>query len=173
MRNVASISVGLALAAVFCAAQAPPSPLAAGAKSPVVYRNPKYGFCFTLPASWKGYSIVMEQWNGTDFQTHKQVHGPQLLIRHPGWTADHPYEDIPIMIFTPSEWQKVEKVTMSVSAAPIGPEELGHNTRDVFALPPRYNFDALTGWEEVDNLVHNHALKAPCAQAAAQPISPK
>lgn len=150
----------VALGALGCAGQAAP---AAAAKGGVVYRNVEYGFCFALPADWKGYTIVPEQWRGTDFSDgNKVVHGPQLLIRHPGWTEEKPYEDIPIMIFTPAEWAKVEKVTMSVSAAPIGPEELGHNSKYVFALPPRYNFDALTGWEEVDKLVHGHALKAPC-----------
>ena len=169
-RSVFAVLIALAVVAPahFGAQTAPAqnSKPAAPPAATVVYRNPQYGFCFLLPASWKGYTIVPEHWRGTDFSAgNKVVHGPQLLIRHPGWTADHPYEDIPIMVFTPQQWKKVVDVTMSVSAAPIGPEELGHNRRYVFALPPRYNFDALTGWEEVDNLVHQHSLQAPCAPA--------
>ena len=130
----------------------------------ILYRNTQYGFCFFLPATWKGYTIVPEQWRGSDFTTNQVVHGPQLRIRHPGWTQQQPFEDIPIMIFTPAEWDKVEKVTMSVSAAPIGPEKLGQNGKYVFALPPRYNFDFSEGYREVDDLLHNGALQSPCAQ---------
>lgn len=149
------------LSGLACVAQT--SRPAGAAKAGVVYRNPAYGFCFALPDDWKGYTIVTERWRGTDFSDgNKVVHGPQLLIRHPGWTRERPYEDIPIMIFTPAEWEKVDKVTMSVSAAPIGPEELAHNNQYVFALPPRWNFDDLAGMEEVDKLVHSGALKAPC-----------
>ena len=138
--------------------------------TPVVYRNAQYGFCFLLPESWKGYTIVTEQWQGTVFSSGQVVHGPQLLIRHPGWTEQSPYEDIPIMVFTPGEWQQVVKVEMSVSAAPIGPAELGYNSHYVFALPPRYNFDALTGWQEVDQLINQHSLQAPCGNRSTQPI---
>jgi hypothetical protein len=138
----------------------------------LVYQNTQYGFCFLLPASWKGYSIVAEHWRGTDFSAGNQVvHGPQLRIRHPGWTQENPYEDIPIMVFTPEQWQQVEKVTMSVSAAPIGPEKLGQNSNYVFALPPRYNFDFATGWQEVQQLIDQHSLQAPCGNSAAPPAN--
>lgn len=31
----------------------------------LLYRNTKYGFTFSLPSSWKGYSIVTSTWSGT------------------------------------------------------------------------------------------------------------
>jgi len=30
-----------------------------------VYVNRQYGFSFSLPTSWKGYSIVVSEWHGT------------------------------------------------------------------------------------------------------------
>jgi hypothetical protein len=60
------------------------------------------------------------------------------------------------MIFTPSQWDLIQKEKMAVSAAPIGPSELGHNTRYTFALPARYNFAYPTGWEEVEKIVDSN-----------------
>jgi len=144
------------------------SPPAAQAAANIEYRNARYGFCFVLPASWTGFSIVPGQWTGGAMDGGPPATGPLLLIRQPAWTADNPREDIPIMIFTPGEWRRIEKDGLSVSAAPIGPSELGHNARYVFALPARYNFDFATGYEEVDGLIGQHALHAPCAADGKQ-----
>jgi len=38
------------------------------------------------------------------------------------------------MIFTPSQWKLVAAENMAVSAAPIGPAELGQNKNYVFAI---------------------------------------
>ncbi len=126
------------------------------------YRNTHYGFCFALPESWKGYTIVAGLWDGTPLDGGPANTGPKLLIRNPAWTAGNPREDIPIMIFTTSQWNRVTKEGMSVSAAPFNPFELGHNRRYVFALPPRFDFDQLPGVEEVGKLVMGKSLKAPC-----------
>ena len=32
----------------------------------IVYVDKKFGFRFSLPASWKGYSIVADKWGGGD-----------------------------------------------------------------------------------------------------------
>jgi hypothetical protein len=140
----------------------------AAAQATIVYRNNVYGFCFRLPADWKGYTIVTETWSGTVFDTGQKESGPQLLIRNPKWTKEKPFQDIPIMVFTPAEWQLVKAVTMSVSAAPIGPSELGHNSRYVFALPPRWTgfYDAL-GQDELNSWMQQNRLQAPCGKAAA------
>lgn len=100
-----------ALAPAGASAQAAPaqSPATAAAPAPIVYRNTQYGFCFALPASWKEFTIVTEQWQGTVFSSGQVVHGPQLRVRHPKWTADEPYQDIPLMVFTPrngSMWRR-------------------------------------------------------------------
>ena len=140
----------------------------AAISTPLLYRNTQYGFCFRLPASWKGYTVLTQQWSATqESDGTKKMSGPLLRIRHPKWTEANDYEDIPIMIFTSAQWQVADDYIFS--AAPIGPGDIGHNAKYVFALPPRYDFDMATGWEEVDQLIKQHSLQAPCGRAAAQP----
>lgn len=125
-----------------------------------VYENDEYGFNFTLPESWKGYSIQNDIWKGTQLtEETEDITGPIIYIRHPQWTKDDPRQDIPIMIFTPGQWKSIENEELSVSAAPIGPKKLGENSKYVFALPARYNFEFLTGYEEVEKILENNPLK--------------
>ena len=126
------------------------------------YNNTEYGFSFTLPASWQGYSIVTLNWEGNmiDVQNGGKVEGPEILIRHPSWTAGNPRQDIPIMIFTPAEWDLVQQEKLSLGAAPIGPSELGRNADYIFALPARYNFAFPVGFEEVQTIIDNKSFKA-------------
>jgi hypothetical protein len=150
-------------------AQAPKPP---AAPATIVYSNTQYGFCFVLPASWKGLTIVTERWAGDDFSSGQTVHGPLLRIRHPKWTAEQPYQDIPIMVFTPAQWELVEKADMSVSAAPIGPAKLGQNSHYVFALPPRWTgFTDDLGWRDLEAWMEQNRLQAPCGNKPA-PITP-
>jgi len=136
-----------------------------GAQS-VVYTNKTYGFRFALPAVWKGYSIIVEGWDGEryskdgDRESGPNETGPQIVIRDPRWTRENPREDIPIMIFTRSQWKRVEEERLVVSAAPVGPDDLGRNSRYVFALPPRYNYDDLPGADEVQEIINHHPLHA-------------
>ncbi|MGB6689592.1 MAG: hypothetical protein WBE76_17290 [Terracidiphilus sp.] len=109
---------------------------------------------------------MTSQWDGGAPGEPRSEKGPAISIRHPKWTEDNPYEDIPILIFTRAQWRLVEKDELVVSAAPIGPSELGRNSKYVFALPPRYNFDANTGWQEVNELVEHKSLHAPCGASA-------
>ena len=135
----------------------------------VEYRNPKYGFCFTLPGSWAGYSVLTGEWGGGPMSEDKklaQIGGPLLRLRHPEWTEDERHEDIPIMVFTRAQWKLAEKGDYSFSAAPIGPSEIGRNAQYVFALPPRYNYDNATGWEEVADLIGSKALNPSCGADA-------
>jgi hypothetical protein len=130
----------------------------------ITYSNTEYGFDFTLPASWEGYTIQSEDWQGTALEGENQGKvvetGKKLMIRHPEWTEDNPRQDIPILIFTLDQWDRVSKDEIAVSAAPVGPTELGRNTNYVFALPARYNFAFPTGYEEVDQILQGGALKA-------------
>jgi len=169
---VCSLLVAIAVMPVACVnAQAAPAPSNTVAGTPpatIIYSNAQYGFCFVLPEDWKGYTVVTEKWSGENFSSGQTVHGPQLLLRNPKWTAQQPYQDIPIMVFTPAEWQQVVAVTMSVSAAPIGPEELGQNTKYVFALPPRWiGFDDALGQDEVNAWMVQNRLQAPCGKSSA------
>ncbi|MEA4891200.1 MAG: hypothetical protein VB085_01370 [Peptococcaceae bacterium] len=124
---------------------------------PVVYENTEYGFRFSLPETWEGYTVVEEQWEGIS-GTEVAESGPRLLIRHPDWTRDDPRQDIPLMIFTPGQWSALQNEEFSVGAAPIGPSKLGSNSQYVFALPARYNFAFPTGFEEVEEIINGHPL---------------
>ncbi len=94
---------------------------------------------------------MTQQWEGLPNNTSGPdqgdalIYGPEILIRHPQWTASNPRQDIPIMAFTLAEWDEVQQAKLTVGAAPISPSELGRNTTYVFALPARYNYAAPTG----------------------------
>ena len=139
-----------------------PSPKSAiGRPSPhaiIQYVNQQFGFRFTLPADWSGYKIVMSEWSGD--RDMAGVKGPIVSIRHPRWTDENQWQDIPIMIFTHSQWSLVEDGKLTVSAAPYDPGEIGRNRRYVFALPPRYNFDRDEGYDDVINIMKGHPLHA-------------
>jgi len=129
----------------------------------ILYRNTQYGFTFSLPSSWQGYSIVTSTWSGTAVDGPKAGQvvetGPLILIRHPEWTAEKPRQDIPIMIFTLSQWTRLQDMEFSVSAAPIGPKMLGRNSKYAFALPARYNYAFPTGFEEVERILEKNPLE--------------
>ncbi|NLI92774.1 MAG: hypothetical protein GX434_11385 [Peptococcaceae bacterium] len=130
----------------------------------IVYRNTQYGFYFSLPGSWQGYSIITDTWKGlaiggTQGENVVQT-GPLLSIRHPQWTAQNPRQDIPILIFTLAQWNSLQKEEYHIGAAPIGPKELGRNSKYVFALPARYNFAFPAGFEEVEKILEGNPLHA-------------
>ena len=128
----------------------------------IEYKNTEYGFDFSLPTNWKGYTIISDNWKGNivDAQPSQSIKGPEIFIRNPLWTKDNPYQDIPIMIFTYDQWSLIQLEKLSVSAAPIGPSELGRNTKYIFALPARYNFAFPTGSEEVEKIIESKPLLA-------------
>jgi H+/gluconate symporter-like permease len=130
----------------------------------VVYKNDQYGFQFSLPKSWQGYSVLTDKWQGialTGSQSGKVVEtGPIISLRHPKWTTQIPRQDIPIMVFTLAQWNLVQKEQISVGAAPVGPSELGRNAKYVFALPARYNYAFLPGFEEVEAIIKGDPLQA-------------
>ncbi|HVM94455.1 MAG TPA: hypothetical protein VMT67_16660 [Terriglobales bacterium] len=82
-----------------------------------------------------------------------------IVIQDPRSTEAEPRQDIPIMVFTHKQWKLVEEGTLVVSAAPIGPGELGRNREYVFALPPRYNYAFPEGYEEVEKIISRGSLK--------------
>jgi len=126
----------------------------------IVYRNPQYGFSFTLPASWKGYSIIADTWEGLPIGVDQVVAtGPMLSIRHPLWTSENKRQDIPIMIFTLDQWNSLKEGKFHIGAAPIEPSELGRNNAYVFALPARYNYAFPAGYEEVEQILNNKPLQ--------------
>jgi len=128
----------------------------------IVYENTQYGFTFSLPNTWEGYTIITEEWTGNPLvdTLTKNVVGPTLLIRHPKWTSADPRQDIPIMIFTLAQWESMQNEDYHIGAAPFGPSELGRNSQYVFALPARYNFAFITGYEEIETLIEDNSLQA-------------
>jgi hypothetical protein len=82
-----------------------------------------------MVGQWKGYSNASP--GDVAFQQ-----GPLISIRHPQWTRAHPRQDIPIMIFTPSQWHSLQHEEFHVSPAPIGPSELD-GTAGTCLLSPR------------------------------------
>lgn len=127
------------------------------------YKNMQYGFNFTLPASWTSYTTVPTTWTGvnsTDTGEKTVATGPIVSIRHPLWTVAVPRQDIPIMVFTIAQWNDLQADKFHIGAAPIGPSELGRNTKYVFALPARYNFAYPVGYEEVDAILQTKPLSA-------------
>ncbi len=127
----------------------------------VIYSNSDFGFNFSLPDSWRVYSIVQDTWEGNPLvSTGTAQTGPKLLIRNPNWTSALPYEDIPVMVFTLEQWNSYVAEDFAVSAAPVRATELGRNNLYVFALPPRWNFDYSEGYEEAENIIKSKPLKA-------------
>ena len=130
----------------------------------IEYRNAQYSFCFSLPESWRGYSIVVDRWKGYSNSDGNVVvqQGPIISIRHPRWTRANPWQDIPIMVFTHAQWRSIQNDEFHIGAAPIGPSELGRGRRYVFALPPRFDFSFPTGYEEVEEILRSNPLRGGC-----------
>jgi len=134
------------------------------AKKSVVYANKTYRFTFSLPDSWKGYSVLVGEWSGGVYQDDgtsqpaRMERGPEITIRHPLWTEENPRQDIPIMVFTLAQWRLVDEGTLITSAAPVGPSEVGRNAKFVFALPARYTMATPTGSQEVWEIMERHPL---------------
>lgn len=129
----------------------------------IVYQDPQYGFDFSLPLSWDGYTILSDKWEGlpiNNSEGEKVIDsGPMIVIRHPDWSSENQRQDIPIMIFTIKQWDSLRNEEYHIGAAPIGPSELGRNNKYVFALPARYNFAFPTGYEEVEEILNSKPLQ--------------
>ncbi len=180
------VAVGIALVLIaggyaFLSKKSPapvetPPVLTTQATSSVVYQNARYGFDFSLPENWKGYSLVRGTWKGfanTGPAGDATVaQGPLISIRNPAWTAAKPYQDIPIIIFTLSQWDALLRNKFEVSAAPINPSLLGANAAYVFALPARYNYAFPAGYKEVATIMASKPL-TPLPSSGTPPTNGK
>lgn len=124
----------------------------------VLYENEPYGFRFSLPADWKGFTVLTDQWVGENAGQTISV-GPLLSLRSPLWTEKVPRQDIPVMIFTIAQWDAMQRDVFHIGAAPVQPTELGRNASYVFALPARYNYAFPPGYEEVEHILAGHPLE--------------
>lgn len=128
---------------------------------PIQYQNTTYGFIFLLPTDWQGFTILQKEWQGIGEQSGNAVAtGTEIIIRNPNWTASDHYEDIPVLVFTVAQWNSYQAGNFSISAAPIPATELNANNKYVFALPPRWDYDYSTGYQEADRIVAEDPLRA-------------
>jgi hypothetical protein len=161
MKKRLHISIVMALLASGCA-NAPTHPSAL----PLRYHNKEYGLVFSLPPSWQGYSVLSHQWEGISYSPAKDAtvvtaQGLMIVLRHPQWTANDPYQDIPLMVFTRSQWNSGKRGGFGVGDGGFD-EEMWHNQKYVFAMSSRYNAaDDVKGWKEVADIVEqNHAANS-------------
>jgi hypothetical protein len=124
----------------------------------VEYTNTKYGFRFSLPNGWKGYTIVTEQWEASDAQKGSVERGPIVYIRPPDWTKETPRQDIPIMVFTLTQWEAVERGDYFVGGTAIVPGELGRNRKYAFAVSRRVEDSEAPGAKEVNEILQHRPL---------------
>jgi|GEM_PF-2477381 hypothetical protein len=156
MKKFLILTSAILLVAAACNKQAAVQPAPTPTPNPTptptsqIYTNSQYGFTIDLQPDWTGYTVLSQQWENNN---SKQT-GPKIVLRHPKWTVNNHYEDIPVDIFTTDQWNRVLKGTLLIGAGPVSPSELDHNSIYVFALPARYNFDEATGWQEADQMVH-------------------
>lgn len=123
----------------------------------IVYKDTKYGFTFSLPSGWKGYTVVVDKWEGNNREKGAVEGGPMIRIRHPGWTKENPRQDIPLMIFSLAQWEAVEQGSFVFGASGLGPSEIGRNRKYVFAILPRFNPD-VAGVREVELILQHGPL---------------
>jgi len=95
--------------------------------APVLYHNEQHDFTFSLPASWQGYSVLAQQWEGHAAPES----GPMIILRHPQWKASDPYQDIPILVFTRNQWEANRGAAFGIGAGGFE-EEIRHNPKYVF-----------------------------------------
>jgi hypothetical protein len=129
------------------------------ASDAIEYRNTRFGFVFSLPQGWKGYTIVTEQWEASDAQKGSVESGPVVCIRHPDWTKESPRQDIPIMVFTLGQWDSAEKGNLYVGGVAISPGELGRNRKYAFAVSRRVEDSDVAGAKEVNGILQHSPLR--------------
>jgi hypothetical protein len=134
---------------------------------PLSYHNEQYDFTFFLPASWQGYSVLTQQWNGQTYSpgTDKVVeteHGPVIVLRHPQWAASDPYYDIPILVMTRNQWKADKQGQFTIFSDGLE-NEIAHNAKYVFAIWSRFNWnESIKGSREVEGIViQNQTANGP------------
>jgi hypothetical protein len=129
---------------------------------PIRYHNAQYNFTFLLPAGWRGYSVSVQQWQGETYSPAEDKtiitgHGPMITLRHPQWKTNDLYQDIPIVVFTRSQWDALNHGQLWPSLFAGGAmDEIWHNQNYVFAMSSRYNWGELNGAHEVTEIIEQN-----------------
>ena len=126
---------------------------AATRAQPVEYRNSKYGISLKLSPRWQGYRVLHQQWMDQHLGRKHLEEGPIIVLRNPRWTAKHPYQDIPILVFTRRQWRMEHEGKIFPYAGGVL-DELSHNRKYVLAIYSRFDFgDDVKGRRVADELV--------------------
>jgi hypothetical protein len=132
--------------------------------SGVLYHNSEYGLDFSLPESWRGYSVLVQRWESS---AHKPAldqdvtvgHRPVIVLRNPAWRADDPRQDIPILVFTREQWAADMQDGIYAGGVTY---EISHNGRFVFGIHSRFNWDeSVKGTEEAGEIVDRNEAAGP------------
>jgi hypothetical protein len=151
-----ALALVLSSALTGCSTNAPNHPYGL----PLRYRNARYDFTFFLPTSWRGYSALIQQWEGESYSptADKLIvvgHGPMITFRHPQWHPNAPYQDIPVLVFTRAQWDLLHQGKLWPSLFAGGTmDELWHSQKFVFAMSSRYNAaDDVKGWKSTGDII--------------------
>ncbi|HEV2329748.1 MAG TPA: hypothetical protein VGY56_13280 [Verrucomicrobiae bacterium] len=130
---------------------------------PLCYHNRQFNLTFYLPASWRGYSMVSQEWTGYPGTER----GPIIVLRNPRWKTNDLYQDIPIMVFTRKQWDEEEHGKFFPYAGGVI-SEMWHNDQYVFGNYSRYNaYDEVKGWKEAEDIIEQN-----CDGNKMQPLYP-
>lgn len=120
---------------------------------PLRYHNARYDLTFYLPADWRGYSVVFEEWKGYPGEAER---GPIINLRNPRWRTNNLCQDIPIMVFTRKQWDEEEQGKFFPYAGGVI-SEMWHNDQYVFGNYSRYNaYDEVKGWKEAEDIIEQN-----------------
>ena len=158
MKRCLYISTFVAFLAVGCRTSNVPHQLS---DLPIRYHNAQYNFTFCLPAGWQTYSVLIQSWEGETYSPARDAlvvaeRGPVIVLRNPKWKTDAPCQDIPIMVFSRSQWQAEHQGKFSVGAGGVD-EEITHTSKYVFAISSRFNAaDSVGAWKEASEVVERN-----------------
>jgi hypothetical protein len=79
----------------------------------IQYVSKQFGFSFALPADWRGYTIVMDEWSGEGNMA--DVKSPILSIWHPHWTEEKPRQDLVRLIHARASIRSSNRVLIGPS----------------------------------------------------------
>lgn len=125
----------------------------------IYYKNAEFGFSMIFSDKWNGFIVQKNKWEGWKIDSSGKIgdySGVELLFKNSQTTSTQQWQDIPIMVFSHDVWTLVDgpNATVAVSAAPIGPEKIGENSKYIFATPPRwYGFTDAVGFQEAVDIV--------------------
>jgi len=138
---------------------------------PLRYHNAKYGLTFYLPANWRGYSVSIQQVEDQHYSPAEDRlvtvgYTPMITLRNPQWQASTPYQDIPILVFTQTQWDALHHGELWPSIFAGGAmDEMWHNQKYVFAMSSRtFGFDdEVKNGREAEEIVNQNLAinKAP------------